>query len=318
MGTLNLRKTKSTEKKKRGILNTIRKNYVFWLLCLPAVLVFILFNYLPMFGSVLAFKFYNYTAGIWGSEWAGLNNFKFFFASQDAWRLTRNTLGYASFFIVINLLSAVFVALLLFEVKSRKCIKTYQTIMILPHFLSWVIVAYIVNIFLNSSYGVLNQFIETLGGTSIKWYSEPKWWPLILTIANTWKHVGMNSIMYYAALMGIDSSIYEAAEIDGAGKWRQALSISVPSLIPMMTILTIMAVGSIFRSDFGLFYQVPMDVGALYPTTDVIDTYLYRGLRTGDVGITAAVGLFQSVVGLVVVVITNHIVKMIEPDNAMF
>ncbi len=316
METLKLQK--NGDLRKKSLLKTIKNNYVFWLLCLPAVVVFILFNYLPMFGAILAFKSYNYTAGIWGSDWVGFNNFKFFFLSQDAFRITRNTLGYASLFIVINLFSAVLYALLLFEVRSKTAIKTYQTIMILPYFISWVIVGYVVNILLNSNHGVLNQFLNNCFGITVNWYATPKWWPIILTIANTWKHVGMNCIMYYAALMGIDSSIYEAATIDGAGKWRQAMSISIPSLAPMMTILTIMAVGNIFRSDFGLFYQVTMDVGALYPTTDVIDTYLYRGLRTGDVGITAAVGLFQSVVGLVVVMFTNYIVKKIEPDNAMF
>lgn len=308
----------SSLKRSSSLLRTIKNNYIFWLLCLPAVVTFILFNYVPMFGSILAFKAYNYTEGILGSSWVGFDNFKFFFASQDALRLTRNTLGYASVFIVVNLVTAVFVALLLFEIKSRACIKTYQTVMILPYFLSWVIVGYIVNILLNSEHGVVNQFLQSFFGTSVKWYTEPKFWPIILTIANIWKHIGMNCIMYYAALMGIDGSIYEAATIDGAGKIRQAVSISIPSLTPMMTILTIMAVGNIFRSDFGLFYQVPMDVGALYPTTDVIDTYLYRGLRTGDVGITAAVGLFQSVVGLITVMLTNYIVKKIEPDNAMF
>lgn len=318
MGISKNEKNGGSLKTGHSLMRTVKNNYIFWLLCLPAVITFILFNYIPMFGSILAFKSYNYTAGILGSDWVGFDNFKFFFASQDALRLTRNTLGYASVFIVVNLVSAVFSALLLFEVKSKTCIKTYQTIMILPYFLSWVIVGYIVNILLNSDHGVVNQFLDKFFGTTVKWYTEPKWWPFILTIANIWKHIGMNCIMYYAALMGIDSSIYEAATIDGAGKIRQAISISIPSLAPMMTILTIMAVGNIFRSDFGLFYQVPMDVGALYPTTDVIDTYLYRGLRTGDVGITAAVGLFQSVVGLVTVLVTNYIVKKIEPDNAMF
>lgn len=296
----------------------VANNYEFWLLCIPVVLYFIFFHYLPMFGSVLAFKNYNYTEGILGSRWVGFNNFKFFFCSQDAWRLTRNTIGYAIVFILTNLVSSVGFALLLFEIESKKCIKTYQTIAILPHFLSWVIVGYVTYILFNHEYGVINNLLETFFGKSIKWYTSPQYWPVILTVVNIWKTVGMNSIMYYAALMGIDHSIYEAAMIDGANRWQQVKVISIPSLVPMMTILTIMAVGGIFRSDFGLFYQIPRDVGALYPTTDVIDTYLYRGLRSGDIGITAAVGLFQSVVGLVTVLTTNAIVKKIEPDNAMF
>ena len=304
--------------RKKTRFGVIKRNYEFWLLCLPGVIYFLMFHYLPMAGTILAFKSYNYTQGIFGSRWVGFNNFKFFFASMDAWRLTRNTIGYAVLFIIINLISAVIFALLLFEVKNRKCIKTYQTVMFLPYFISWVIVGYIAYIFLNSDYGVLNQLLEACFGTRVNWYATPKWWPVILTIVNTWKHIGMNCIMYYAALMGNDDSIYEAATIDGAGRWRQAIHISIPSLVPMRTILTIMAVGGIFRSDFGLFYQVSRDVGALYPATDVIDTYLYRGLRTGDIGITAAVGLFQSVVGFAMVLLTNYVVTLIEPDNAMF
>ncbi len=271
-----------------------------------------------MFGAVLAFKDFNYAQGIFGSDWSGFDNFKFFFLSQDAWRITRNTIGYAVVFIITGTVASMAVALLMFEINSRKAIKTYQTILILPHFMSWVIVGYITYILLNGERGVLNQIITFFGGQKIDWYSEPSYWPIILPIVNIWKTVGMNSLMYYATLMGLDDSIYEAAVIDGAGRWKQTISISVPALIPMMTILTIMSVGSIFRSDFGLFYQIPRDIGSLYPTTDVVDTYIYRGLRTGDVGITAAVGLFQSFVGLVLVVLTNHIVKKIEPDNAMF
>lgn len=290
----------------------------FWLLCLPAIIYFILFAYWPMFGAVLAFKDYNYAKGIFGSDWVGFDNFKFFFLSQDAWRITRNTLGYAVVFLVTNTVASMAVALLMFEVSSRKAIKTYQTILILPHFMSWVIVGYITYILFNSEQGVLNQLLTVFGQEKIDWYSSPQYWPFILPIVNIWKSVGMSSLMYYATLVGMDDSIYEAAVIDGAGRWRQTISISVPSLIPMMTILTIMNVGGIFRSDFGLFYQITRDVGSLYPTTDVVDTYIYRGLRTGDVGITAAVGLFQSFVGLVLVVFTNWVVKKIEPDNAMF
>ncbi|MBQ4517539.1 MAG: sugar ABC transporter permease [Clostridia bacterium] len=271
-----------------------------------------------MFGAVLAFKDYNYAKGIFGSDWVGFDNFKFFFLSQDAWRITRNTLGYAVVFLVTNTVASMAVALLMFEVSSRKAIKTYQTILILPHFMSWVIVGYITYILFNSEQGVLNQLLTVFGQEKIDWYSSPQYWPFILPIVNIWKSVGMSSLMYYATLVGMDDSIYEAAVIDGAGRWRQTISISVPSLIPMMTILTIMNVGGIFRSDFGLFYQITRDVGSLYPTTDVVDTYIYRGLRTGDVGITAAVGLFQSFVGLVLVVFTNWVVKKIEPDNAMF
>lgn len=315
---MKLCKNNKTDLRQNKAVTYFVNNYEFWLLCLPSILYFIVFCYWPMFGSILAFKDFNYAKGILGSDWAGFDNFKLFFKSNDAWRLTRNTLGYQAIFITTSTIASMAVALLLFEITNRKAIKTYQTIMILPHFMSWVIVGYITYILFNGEKGVFNQIIRFFGGKGVDWYSTPKVWPFILPVVNIWKGVGMSSIMYYAALMGVDDSIYEAAVIDGAGRFKQTMAISVPSLIPMMTILTIMAVGNIFRGDFGLFYQITRDVGALYPTTDVIDTYVYRGLRTGDVGITAAVGFFQSLVGLVVVMFTNWLVKKIEPDNAMF
>lgn len=296
----------------------IQENGALLLLALPALIYFIIWHYVPMFGLVLAFKDYTYSAGIFGSEWVGFDNFKFFFTSQDALRITRNTVGYGATFIVLNAVTAVTAALLLNEVRSRAAIKTYQTIMILPNFLSWVIVGFITYILLNPSIGVLNQALELFGFEGKDWYSDPKYWPVILTIAHIWKTIGMNMIMYYAALMGINQELYEAAEIDGANALQRCWYISVPELVPLMTMLSILAVGNIFRGDFGLFYQIPRDVGVLYPTTDVIDTYVYRGLRTGDIGITSAVGLFQSLVGVTLVMITNAIVRKIEPDNAMF
>ncbi len=299
----------------KGIL---RENGALLLLALPALIYFIIWHYIPMFGLIIAFKDYTYDAGILGSEWVGFDNFKFFFMSQDAWRITRNTVGYGAVFIVLNAITSAGAALLLNEVKSRTAIKTYQTIMILPNFLSWVIVGFITYILLNPSIGVLNRFLDVVGIGGKDWYSHPKYWPVILTIAHVWKGIGMSMIMYYAALMGVNSELYEAAEIDGANALQRCWYISIPELVPLMTMLSILAVGNIFRGDFGLFYQIPRDVGALYPTTDVIDTYVYRGLRTGDIGITSAVGFFQSFVGVILVTVTNAIVKKIEPDNAMF
>ncbi len=304
--------------KKNGLVRHFLKNIEFWLLCLPAIIYFIVFKYWPMFGAMIAFKDFNYTAGIFGSEWVGFDNFKFFFLSNDAWRITRNTIGYAIVGIIFSNAAGIAIALMLFEIRKRFFIKTYQTIMILPHFMSWVIIGYITHVFFSSEFGVLNKIITSLGGSPIAWYSTPEVWPFILPVVHVWKGLGMGSIMYYAALMGVDASIYEAAVIDGAGKWRQTFSISIPCLVPMITILLIMSIGTVLHSDFGLFYQIPRDIPLLYPTTDVIDTYIYRGLRTGDVGMTAAVGLFQSVVGFTLVMLSNYIVKKVEPDNAMF
>lgn len=288
------------------------------LLTVPALIFFIVFHYIPMFGVIIAFKDYSYAQGILGSKWIGFKNFEFFFKSQDAWLLTRNTVGYALVFLVVGTAAAVLIALLLNEVKSKKAIKVYQTSMILPYFLSWVIVSYITYILFNPKLGTLNQIFQSLGIEGVDWYSDTKYWPIILTIVNTWKSIGMNCIFYYSALLGVDPSLYEAATIDGAGRFQQMKNISLPALTPTITILTILALGNVFRGDFGLFYQIPRNVGLLYPVTDVIDTYIYRGLRFGDIGITAAVGLFQSFVGMVTVVVANAIVRKINPDNAMF
>ena len=296
----------------------IRKNLPYLFLVLPACIYLLIFNYLPMFGVVLAFKKFSYRKGILGSPWAGWTNFSYFFTSQDAFRVTFNTIVYNIAFIILGTLAAILVALLLYEVPRRGVLKYAQTTMILPHFLSWVIVAYMVLLLLNPQYGLLNQLIVSLGGESVSWYSETKYWPAILIICHIWKGVGMGCILYYAALMGIDESLFEAAELDGANRIQQIVHISLPSLIPIMCIQLIMATGGIMRGDFGLFYQVPMDVGMLYPVTDVIDTYIYRFMISGNMGISSSVGLFQSLVGLILVVSTNALVRKISYENRMF
>lgn len=288
------------------------------LLLLPGVILLFMFCYVPMGGAVIAFKDFNPNLGIFGSPWNGLKNFEFFFTSQDAWRVTRNTVLYALWFRVIGMAAAITLAMLLYEVTSRKALKTYQTIMILPHFLSWVLVGYVTYSLLNPVSGLLNGMLEFFGAEPIEWYSEPKYWPAILTVTEIWKTVGMNSIIYYAALMGIDASLFEAARVDGANKWQETIKIKLPQLAPTISILLILGLSRIFRGDFGLFYQIPRNVGVLYPVTDIVDTYLYRGLEQGNMAITSAVGLFQSVVGLIMVLITNAAVKKIDPDNSMF
>lgn len=302
-------------KKQRSARNILHKDNInLTIMLIPTIVLIFLFCYLPMFGLVIAFKNYRYNLGILGSDWAGFENFKYFFSSQDAWILVRNTIGYNIIFIIANIVSGVGVALLFYEVKSRTCLKYYQTTMLFPHFMSWIIVGFIVYAFLDPSYGVLNKSF----GIDINWYTKPAYWPAILVFANTWKSIGMNSIYYYAALMSIDPTLFEAARIDGATSWQITRYIKIPELRRIIAIMIILATGSIFKGDFGLFYQLPMDVGALYPVTDVIDTYLYRGLRSGDVGVTTAVGLFQSVVGLATVLLSNYIVKKIDEDSSMF
>ena len=298
---------------------TFRDNFELSVMLIPGILFFLIFSYIPMFGVIIAFKDYRNNLGILGSKWVGLRNFKFFFTSQDAWRIARNTIGYGLVFIILGIVCSVTIAILLYEIKNKFALKFYQTTMILPHFLSWVIVGYITYILLEPNMGILNQILQFFGMKGIDWYLEPKYWVVILPLVNVWKTVGLNCIMYYAALMGVDEQLFEAATVDGASKWKQIKYITIPSLVPLMTVLTILHVGNIIKGDFGLFYNIPRNVGLLYPTTDIIDTYIYRGLQTGDdIGITTAVGLFQSFVGLVMVVATNKIVKKISPENSLF
>jgi len=288
-------------------------------LCAIPVLLVLVFNYFPLYGLLIAFKDYKYNKGILGSEWVGLENFKFYVTSSDFTRTTWNTLELNVIFIVCGIIAAVLVAVLLFEIQSRKAVKTYQTILITPHFMSWIIVSYIVYAILSPEYGLLNKIIEAFGGTAIQWYSTPEAWTWILLICSIWKHVGMDSVVYYASLMGIDTSLFEAAKIDGANKVQIAWHITVPTLVPLITILTILKIGSIFRADFGLFYQVPRDIGALYERTDVIDTYIYRVMRqVGNLSMSSAIGLLQSIVGFCLVMITNYITRKIDPSRALF
>lgn len=305
------------KKKKNNMYR--KRNLQLWTLAFPAVLLLLVFNYAPMFGIVLAFKDYKVPKGIFGSPWAGMENFKFFFESQDAVRVIRNTLGLNLLFIVAGIVLGVIFALIMYEVKRPGQIKTYQTISIIPSFISWVAVGYIVYSLLDPTKGIMNQILAVFGVKGIDWYSSPQYWPVILLIAKVWQSVGLGSIIYYAALMGVDNDLYEAADMDGANKLQKTLHISIPQIVPIIIVMTLLDVGKIFRADFGLFYNVTRDVGALYPTTDVIDTYVFRALmQQGNIGMASAVGLVQSVVCFVTLVTTNWIVKKISPENSLF
>ena len=301
----------------KGNLKTV-DTVTMTLMCLiPAFFIF-LFSYVPMFGIVLAFKDFRYDKGIWGSDWIGFKNFILLFKTGKFATLVRNTIGLNLLFMLASTVSAVGVAILLFEVKKRIKVKIYQTLMLLPYFISWVIVSYIAYTLLNPVSGVLNQFLTIFGLKPIDWYGDPKYWPWILTIASVWKGVGYGSVVYYAALMGLDSTYFEAARIDGASKWQEIRYITLPSLVPIITIQTILSIGGIMRADFGLFYQVSRNVGTLYPVTDVLDTYIYRMLMLqNNVGISSAASFLQSVVGCALVLITNWIVNKVEPENAL-
>lgn len=317
-GKLIMRKNKDKEVY-RGRKNLSTKETIFLTgMCfLPAAFIFV-FKYLPIFGIILAFKDFRYNKGIWGSDWSGLKNFDFIFKSGTLGRLVRNTVGLNALFIVTGMVFAVAVAIILYEIKSRRALKTYQTLILLPYFISWVIASYIVYAILNPGYGLLNGLLVSLGFDKINWYGDPGYWPWILMICNIWKTFGYSSIVYYAALVGVDSSYFEAARLDGATKLQLVRYIILPFLMPVITIQFILAVGGIMRADFGMFYQVTRDVGSLYPVTDVLDTYAYRTLtEQSAIGMSSAVSFVQSVVGCILVLLTNWIVNRIEPDNAL-
>lgn len=295
-----------------------KKNRELFLMSLPGVLFKFIFSYLPLIGLLIAFKQYRYDLGLWGSEWVGFKNFAFFFRSDSAFIITRNTILYNMGFIVAGTIVALLLAILLNAV-TRRFLKVYQTILFLPHFLSWVVIGYIVIAFLDHKNGFLNELLTGFGVDPIKWYQEAEYWPVIIILAQLWKTVGFATLIYYAGIIGIDSSYYEAATIDGATRFQMVRKITLPLLTPLIIILFIVDMGKIFRSDFGLFYFIPNDSSFLYGVTDVIDTYVYRSLRVaGDLGMSTAVGLYQSVVGFILVVSTNAIIKKINRDNALW
>ena len=291
-----------------------------YLMMLPGAIYLIVNNYIPMTGIVMAFKRYNFKTGIYFSPNIGFDNFKFLFKTKDAWIITRNTIGYNLVFIVLGTFLAITVAILLNEITSKRAKKLYQKVILVPLLISIVIVSYLVYAFLNTENGFINNgILKPLGMEPISWYSTPKYWPFILVIVNIWKGLGYNCILYYATLVGIDRELYEAAVIDGASRWAQIKYITLPGLKGTIIILTLMSISKIFYSDFGLFYQVPMNQGVLLDVTNTIDTYVYRGLmQSSNLGMTAAAGLYQSFVGFVLVVSANLIVRKIDSESALF
>ncbi len=310
----------NTKTKKR---KTNWKHYLpFYIMFLPGLAYLLMNNYIPLYGLQLAFKQFSYKKGISGSPWIGLKNFKFLFASDDAFIMIRNTLGYNVFWIILNMVLGVAVAILFNEIISKKAKKFYQTAILLPYLMSMVVVAYLVYAFLSADTGLVNNsIIKGLMGkdTGISWYMESKYWPFILTFVNSWKSIGFGMLLYLSSLLGIDSSLYEAARIDGATKWQQIRKITIPLLKPTIIMLVILNIGQIFRSDFGLFYQVPMNQGKLYSVTQTIDTYVYRALLVNNnFGMSAAASFLQSVVGFIFIVTANAIVGKIDKDSTLF
>ncbi|CAH1208381.1 putative multiple-sugar transport system permease YteP [Paenibacillus auburnensis] len=289
------------------------------LMLLPGVLFFILVAYIPMAGIVLAFKKYNYNDGIFGSPWNGFDNFKFFLQSGDAWDVTRNTVLYNIAFIIVNNLLPIIMAILLFEVAKKWFRKVIQTMMFLPYFLSWVVVGAIAYNLFNYDFGLVNGLLRGVGMEPIDIYNTPAYWPTILVIVSAWKAVGYGSIMYLAAITGIDTEMYEAAEIDGANVFQRIWKITIPNLLPTVIILVLLAVGNVFRGDFGLFYNMVGNNGLLFESTNVIDTFVFRALTlTSDIGMSSAAGFYQSILGFVTILAANYAVRKYDKDRALF
>jgi putative aldouronate transport system permease protein len=299
-------------------MKSIKKNLPLYLMLVPGLLALLANNYIPMGGMLLAFKDYNYARGFWGSDWVGFGNFEYLFGSDQAFVITRNTLLYNMTFILISVTIALALAIALAEIRNQRLAKVYQSIFFLPYFLSWVVVSYLVFSLLSVDMGALNNLLVSWGMERINWYTEPWVWPSILVIVNTWKWTGYDSIIYLAAIVSIDKSMYEAAAVDGATRWQQIRHITIPSIAPVITILTLLKVGRIFYGDFGLFWNIPKNMGVLYNVTNVIDTYVYRALtQSGDIGMAAASGLYQAIVGFTLVMVSNYIVRRIDPDQAL-
>ena len=300
----------------KDFLHNTWKHRAYVVLALPAVLVLFFINYVPMAGLVMAFKKFDIMQGIFRSPWNGLDNFKYMLESKDIFvRMTRNTVAYYFLFTGIGTVLNIVLAIAIDQFVFKRVGKVMQTIMIIPVFVSFAAVQFILTAYLGANTGIISNMLEN----RISFYLEPKYWPLILTIVKMWNSVGYGSVLYMSVLAGIDMSLYEAAEIDGATKWQQIRYITLPSLVPMITVMLLLSVGGIMRSDTGIFYQVTRNTGVLYPTTQVIDSYVLNSIRTSaDFGKTAAASFFQSVIGLLLMLLANWTVKKISPDDALF
>ncbi|MBU3101160.1 ABC transporter permease subunit [Clostridium sp. DSM 17811] len=302
-----------------SFLHKVKKNKTLLLMLLPAVLFFFIFSYLPIAGIVVAFKSYNFKGGIFGSPWVGLDNFKFFFMSGQAFIVTRNTVLYNLAFIFVNTVLQIAMAIFLSEIKNKYFKKITQSLMFLPYFISWVIVGVISYNIFSFEHGTFNSVLKFFHIAAIDMYSKPLAWVLIIIIFCAWQGLGYGTVLYLAAIMGIDTEIYEAAEIDGANIFERIRYITLPSLVPTITILTLLAVGTIFRGNFDMFYQIIGNNGTLFNATDVIDTFTVRALlQTNEVGMAAAAGLYQSVFCFITIMVVNTAVKKHDEDNALF
>ena len=304
---------------KHGFFAEIRQNFWMYMLMLPAILFAIIFKYIPLGGLAIAFQDFNPIKGIFGSEFVGFDNFRYFFRGSQWFQITFNTLFLNVLFIVTGTIASVALAIMLTELGKSFFVRFNQSVMIFPNFISWAVVAMFAQAFIGSDGGYINQWIEAFGGTPISFYSEAGVWPTIFVIIRIWKGAGYGAIVYMAAIVGIDTSIYEAAKIDGATRMQMIFRITLPLLKSTVVLMTILSVGNIFYGDFGMIYTLVGDNSMLFSTTDVIDTYVFRSIRTsGSMGMSAAVGLYQSFIGFVLVIATNKFANKLSPGSGIF
>jgi len=316
MQTTGLKSEKSATKKNRRFL----RYTPVYLMMLPGLIYMLINNYIPMAGIIISFKKYNVRSGILFSPWNGLDNFKYLFATEDAFIITRNTIFYNFAFIVINAILGVMLAIFICDTVNQHLKKLYQSAILLPFLMSWVIVGYIAYAFLSNENGIMNNSILPLLNMSpVSWYNSPQYWPFIILLVNTWKGIGYGTLIYISTINGIDPTYYEAARLDGATRLQQIRHITLPFLIPSVITLALLSVGRIMNADFGLFYQATRNSGMLYSTTNVIDTYVYRGLmENANLGMASAAGAYQSVIGFLLVIAANFTVKKVSRENALF
>ncbi|MDT8978549.1 ABC transporter permease subunit [Paenibacillus sp. chi10] len=308
-----------TKRGGHGFVYEIRKNRYLYLLALPGLLFLLLFAYMPMLGHLLAFQRYRLADGLFGSEWIGFQNFEFFFQGNDWLRVTWNTVFLNGLFLVFGLGTAVVLAILLNEVTGKWFKKTAQSFVFLPYFISWLVVSMMVQTMFSSTEGMMNQALTALGFEGVDWYLSPGVWPYILTFVYVWKVAGYNSIIFLASITSISSEYYECAKMEGASRFQQIMYITLPLLRPIIIIMTLLGIGRIFYGDFGMIYAIIGDVGVLFPTTDVIDTYAYRALRQmGNFSMSSAIILYQSLMGLIAVVFFNWLTRKVDPDSRLF
>lgn len=311
---------KNFGKKQDSFRKEIRNNRLMYLMSLPGILYLILFCYLPMVFIVIAFKEFNVRDGLFGSPWVGFKNFEFFFSgASKVWQTTYNTVVLNVLFIVTDLIFQMGIAILFNEIHNKYFKKVTQSIYFFPYFLSWVVIGAIIYNLFASDYGAINGMLKTLGLQAVAWYNHPEYWKAILVGAHIWKWTGYGSLIYMSAMAGFDNSVFEAARVDGASKFQSIRNITIPMLMPTATILVLFAIGRIFFGDFGMVYGVVRDVGPLLQTTEVIDTYVYRSMRqTGDFAFSAAIGIWQSTLGIIVIIISNRFSKRFNDGTSLF